>query len=545
MRTRHQDLPISGPAREALQAKGQFWTPPWVAEAMVAYVLGDDGQSVFDPAVGAGAFLRAAKTVAAETSRSVRCAGTELDPSALDQARASGLSDADLDAVQIRDFVLDPPGGPLPAIVANPPYIRHHRLGPEMKERLRAFGARMIGKHLDGRAGYHVYFLLRALQLLKPAGRLAFIMPADTCEGIFASTLWGWVTRHYRLEAVVAFAPDASPFPGVDTNPLIFMIRNAPPQGEILWARCTEAGTPHLKAWVLAGLKETRGVGFQVERRELPEALATGLSRVPQDAPHDGPVLADFACVMRGIVTGANDFFHLTRARAGELQIPPEFLKSAIGRTRDLEGDMLTPQMMDALEARGRPSLLFCPDARPIELFPLPVQEYLRLGEQLGLPDLTLIATRRPWYKTETREVPPIIFAYLGRRHARFIRNLAGVVPLTCFHCVYPKKGVHVDRLWEVLHNPETIRNLTLVGKSYGGGAIKVEPRGLERLPLPSEALEASSLDAKTAGRNRPSRITGGHDRILPFGNHAEADSTGGGADLRSCDPRHLRRLQP
>src|SRR5438270_11688370 len=53
----HKILPSSGPAREALREKGQFWTPDWVADAMVAYMIGTDTDHVFDPAVGAGAFL--------------------------------------------------------------------------------------------------------------------------------------------------------------------------------------------------------------------------------------------------------------------------------------------------------------------------------------------------------------------------------------------------------------------------------------------------------------------------------------------------------
>ncbi len=67
---------------------------------------------------------------------------------------------------------------------------------------------------------YYVYFLLRALQMLTEGGRLAFIMPADTCEGIFSTALWKWITANYYLEAVITFDPDATPFPKVDTNPV-------------------------------------------------------------------------------------------------------------------------------------------------------------------------------------------------------------------------------------------------------------------------------------------------------------------------------------
>ena len=222
----HQHLPRTGPARESLREKGQFWTPEWIADAMVAYVLTGETDTIFDPAVGAGSFFRSAKALADRTNRRIRLSGSELDPDTLRQARIHGLTAEDLRDVEVNDFVLQPPQEQLKAIVANPPYIRHHRLSSAVKAQLKILGTQLIGQPLDGRAGLHVYFLLRALQLLSPNGRLAFIVPADTCEGVFATTLWGWIASQYRLDAVVTFTPEASPFPGVDTNPVIILIRN-------------------------------------------------------------------------------------------------------------------------------------------------------------------------------------------------------------------------------------------------------------------------------------------------------------------------------
>ena len=125
--------------------------------------------------------------------------GCELDDAAVQQALTGGLSKADMARVEIRDFVLDPPQRRF-SIVANPPYIRHHRLGEKLKDKLRAIAKLTIGRPLDGRAGYHIYFLLQGLQRLAPGGRLSFIMPADTCEGVFSHVLWKWITTHYCLE---------------------------------------------------------------------------------------------------------------------------------------------------------------------------------------------------------------------------------------------------------------------------------------------------------------------------------------------------------
>ncbi|MFN8483188.1 MAG: N-6 DNA methylase [Anaerolineae bacterium] len=490
-RRSHQKLPNAGPEREALREKGQFWTPNWVAEAMVAYVTSGGGHSIFDPAVGEGAFFRAAKSLSQETGRGIGLLGTEIDHEALQQARANGLSDADLAKVQITDFVLRPPAGPYPAIVANPPYIRHHRIPPDVKATLQRYGASITGTALDGRAGLHVYFLLRALQLLDREGRLAFIMPADTCEGVFAGRLWEWIARHYRLDAVITFSPDASPFPGVDTNPVVFMITNSAPTERFIWAKCNRPDPDSLKQWALSVFTDRPPGDLTVCDRLLTEALATGLSRPPGQAPSDGPVLGDYARVMRGIATGANEYFFLTVEQAKALHIPDEFLIAAIGRTRDVDGDEITQETLAALERQGRPTRLLALDGRPVPEFPQPVQAYLRQGEAMGIHQRTLIATRRPWYKMEERKAPPFLFAYLGRRNARFVHNRIGAVPLTGFLCVYPRSEdtAFVDGLWHILQHPATVANLSLVGKSYGGGAIKVEPRALERLRIPDQAL--------------------------------------------------------
>lgn len=492
--------------REALRVKGQFWTPDWVAKAMAAYVLAGDADEVFDPAVGAGALLRAAKNVAAKMGKPVALAGREIDPEALLHARQSGLTDDDLAGVQLRDFALHPPERRLKAIIANPPYIRHHRLSSDTKAALKTYSASLLGKSLDGRAGLHVYFLIRALDLLDTAGRLAFIMPADTCEGVFAQPLWRWITERFRLEAVLTFGAEASPFPAVDTNPIIFFIRNTPPQTDFVWAKCEQGDNRQLESWVLSGFNQSLCAGLITERREIAEALDTGLSRPPSSIEADGPTLGDYARVMRGIATGANEFFFLTVAQAQALKLPDEFLLQAIGRTRDVTTDEVTSETLHSLAEQGRPTRLFAPDGRALGSFPQTMRDYLKRGEAMGLHERTLIATRRPWYKMESRTPPPFLFAYLGRRSARFIRNRANVMPLTGFLCVYPRHNdpVFIDKLWQVFQHPATIANLALVGKSYGSGAIKVEPRALEKLPLPAAVIEAAKLGLKAKAAQLP-----------------------------------------
>ena len=492
----HQKLPASGEAREGLRIKGQFWTPAWVAEAMAAYVLAGGSEHLFDPAVGEGAFFRAGKREALRLGRELRLLGTEVDADILRQSASSELTLDDLAGVELRDFVFNPPHNTYEAIVANPPYIRHHRLSLEAKQTLKTWSSQLLGKALDGRTGLHVFFLLRALTLLRDGGRLAFILPADVCEGKSASALWQWITAHYCLNAVITFEPQASPFPGVDTNALVFLIRKAEPRSEFLWVQMQEAWTDALRYWIVDGLPTKTRAGLAVQSRLISEGLQTGFSRVPRVHNESCPHLGDFCTVMRGIATGDNEFFFLTRPQVQELQIPEAFLRVAVGRTRDVTTDVLTVDSLQQLEQEGRPTLLFAPDVRPLNEFPLSVQAYLLEGEKRGLPERALISQRKPWYSMEKRRVPPFLFAYLGRRNVRFIRNEANVLPLTSFLCVYPRQDdpETINRVWRLLLHPSVLENLACVGKSYGSGAIKVEPRALESLPLSVEALQDAGL---------------------------------------------------
>ena len=65
---------------------------------------------------------------------------------------------------------------------------------------------------------------------------------------------------------------------------------------------------------------------------------------------------------------------------------------------------------------------------------------------------------------------------------------------MTAFLCIYPKQGIELESLWKALNDPRTLANLRMVAKSYGSDALKVEPRALERLPIPAAVASEHML---------------------------------------------------
>lgn len=484
--TPHQQLPRSWEAREALRDKGQFWTPSWVAEAMVAYVA-NNTNLIFDPAAGRGAFFEALLNL---DKPNISFFGIDID----DNVLLDEIYKDQRCTIEKKDFIKNPPNGAFKSIVANPPYIRHHRIDEKTKALLKQMAVRITGRSIDGRAGLHIYFLIQALSLLELGGKLAFILPADACEGKFAENLWGWVSENFCIECVATFSQDATPFPNVDTNAVVVFIKKSKPLQNIYWVKANQSYSPDLLDFVLSDFKQRKFSTIQIAVRQLSEARTTGFSRPKPDCSKFDFYLNDFAHVMRGIATGSNEFFFLTGQQVKQLNISAKFLKRAIGRTRDAVSDILTPNDIEHLEEKGRPTYLL--SIHKNSKLSKSLECYLKIGEQMGLPDRSLIRQRNPWYKMEKRETPSILFAYLGRRNTRFIKNEAGVVPLTGFLCIYPiyDDEKFVNNLWKALNHPDTLENLKMVGKSYGSGAIKVEPSNLSKLPIPNHVVRQFGL---------------------------------------------------
>src|SRR3972149_1226588 len=215
----HQKLPTNWDEREKLRDKGQFWTPSWVANAMIAYVS-ENTDLVFDPATGRGAFYEALLEL---NKPNISFFGTDIDPEVL----SDEIYNQKKCILELRDFIKNPPNRKFKSIIANPPYIRHHRIDEKTKIFLKQLSVSITGYAIDGRAGYHIYFFIQALNHLEKDGKLAFIMPSDTCEGKFAKNLWKWISSTFCIEAVITFDESATPFPNVDTNAIVFLIKNS------------------------------------------------------------------------------------------------------------------------------------------------------------------------------------------------------------------------------------------------------------------------------------------------------------------------------
>jgi type I restriction enzyme M protein len=173
--------------RVAKGDKGQFFTPRHVVDFVVQALAPRAREVVVDPACGSGAFLAHARAAAA-----VRTFGSDVDPRAIRVARLVALSQRRDPATIVRADGLRGKRLPTADVVAtNPPFAgRADAEGFEVARVVRT-------------PERDVLFLERAIDLLRPGGRLGIVLPYNKAAGTSFSALRRWLVSRARIFAVV------------------------------------------------------------------------------------------------------------------------------------------------------------------------------------------------------------------------------------------------------------------------------------------------------------------------------------------------------
>lgn len=487
--------------RQKRKSLGAFYSPMSLVEPLVTWAVTRPDQSVLDPSCGDGVFLLAAARRlqalgATREAAASRLHAVDLNPDAAritHERLASQLGLPFGNVVLGSFFNLHPPGtlfGPaegVDVVVGNPPYIRYQEFnGAARSDALQR--AAQAGLRLTRLASSWAHFVAHAVEFLRPGGRLAFILPAELIHASYAGTLRDHLRRSFAEVHVVSFR--RAVFPEVQEEVLLLL---AGGKGE---------GPGHLGLTEVEAASDFSDLASVIGRSEVFRLGEEPAKWLPGFADHPGALalddlhrrglLAPLGAVGKaniGFVSGANEFFVLTSGEAASWRLPEASLRPALIRARQVLGADVSTADIASLRAQGERCLLW----RPGERLSRSEKAYVASGVELGYADRYKCRVRSPWYVVPGVVTPDAFLTYMSDMVPRLSLNSARVTSsntLLSVHLRQVPKSLHRAFVTS-FYNSATLLSCERVGRSYGGGVLKLEPREADRILVPAVDLVA------------------------------------------------------
>ncbi len=471
----------------------QFFTPFQLASLMADWLLGNQHlQTVLEPAFGLGVFSRA--LLSKKSDLSIK--GFDIDETILTEAKAIFYDHTNLN-LHLEDYMFKDWNNKYDGIICNPPYFKFHdydnkTIVNEIENRLKI--------KLNGFTNLYTLFLLKSVYQLNSNGRLAYIIPSEFLNSDYGKFVKSALIKNQILRHIVVFDFEENVFDDALTTACILLCSNDKHSQKVKFSTIKKIDDLALIRTYISSypLSNTDAPVFNLHELD-PEVKWRKYYQKQNGIRYKNLIpFSSVAKVVRGIATGANEYFTFSKSKANQYGIDQKYLRPCICKAVDVKEHFFTTDHFNSLVDSDRQSYLF----NAIGSHDENVLKYIELGEKSGVDKKYLTACRTPWYALENRPPSPIWVSVFNRSGLKFIRNEANISNLTTFHCVYPVQHslfdhVNIDVLFAYLLTDIAREIFEDNRREYGNGLQKFEPNDLNKAMM----LDLTLLDKKTENK--------------------------------------------
>ncbi|WP_372585879.1 N-6 DNA methylase [Burkholderia cepacia] len=451
---------------------GAYFTPDAIVQTLVRWAIRHTDDRLLDPSCGDGRFLAAHDNSVGieQDARSAHLAITRA-PSAL-------VHEGDFFAWAGNTHER------FECAAGNPPFIRYQTF----KGTVRDTALRLClahGAKFSGLSSSWAPFLVATASLLRPGGRMAFVVPAEIGHAPYAAPLLEYLVTHFSVVHIVAFKeklfPDLSEdcwllyadgF-GATTRTIRF---SALTRFRPMSAPPTKFSAIDVSEWRNDWNGRLRPFVMSSKARAIYRATVS----------HDGTRrFGDVASIGIGYVTGANDFFHLRPSDAKRWKIPQQFLHPSVRNGRALPQKRLTAATVDRWCREDEQVLLL--RLPKVSKVPAAVMKYLDSEAGQQAREAYKCRVREPWYSVPDVQIPDFFMSYMSGKDVSLVSNEAGCSCTNSVHSVRVRDQAAVRQIAEAWDTPFIRLSCELEGHPLGGGMLKLEPGEATRIVLPSQ----------------------------------------------------------
>lgn len=504
------------PALSYQKLRGGYYTPQPIAQFLARWAIQSPTTTVLEPSCGDGEILEAALIALVEQGASrdeaiFQTHGVEIDPQernkALDRLRLlsfqpdeTTIHEGDFFAYCQKHLMMDK--GLLSicntdeprffdAIIGNPPFIRYQNFPEE--QRKPAFQIMKTADMNPSRlTNTWVPFLVAASFLLSENGRLAMVIPAELLQVNYAAELRLFLSNYFNKLTIITFRKLI--FEGIQQEVVLLLAEGN--NGESTGIRTielnsiddlasyehTDFATTELKPMDHSTEKWTQ---YFLAVKEI-----SLLRRLKEDdrLTEAGKVID----VDVGVVTGQNQFFVLSEEQVSKVSLK-RYSRRIVSRSGHLKGAIFSEGDWQSNAENNLPAYILDLPKKDFNDLPKAAQDYIKTGEAAEFHTGFKCRIRPRWYVVPSIWTPDAFMLRQVHGYPKLIVNQAGATCTDTIHRVKLLNGTSAEVIAAAFLNSLTFAFSEVMGRSYGGGVLELEPNEAEKLPLP--LLGADKLD--------------------------------------------------
>lgn len=471
--------------QSARKLRGAFFTPRAVAEHLAEWAIQTPDDTVLEPSAGEAAFMLAA------VNRKIRLGvegpsvdGVELDSESARIARQLVLEAGGRAYITEGDFFNMPSTRKYNAVIGNPPFIRYQNFAGNSRERARR-AAKVQGVALSGLASSWAAFVVHSAAQLLPGGRLGMVLPAELLSANYAAPIRQFLVERFRNVDLITFATQI--FPDAEADTVLLKASNWDSGPTRLVRLQSAENAQGLQSVIDVGAWTPSDTTARWSPLQLRDATLSGLSSLSDKGTLSA--LKTIGTISLGMVTGANKFFTFSPSDAKRLGIPlRDRIRISPPGSSHLRSIGLDIAKLTRLGSLGSRTWLLYPSSNPAA----GTLAYIEEGRSAGIDQAYKCRVRDPWWRVPLLKPADLLLTYMNSDSARLISNDAGVRHLNSVHGVQLRRDCRVlakELLPIAALNSASLLSAEMVGRSYGGGILKLEPREADEWMVPSIQL--------------------------------------------------------
>lgn len=457
---------------------GQFFTPSSVANSLNQWVIRQPTDKLLDPSCGDGEFL----------TFHPGSTGIELSDEVSQRAR-SRVKSASIITADFFDWA-SLTRDRFDAVAGNPPFIRYQLFNKE-RRKLALTLAQRNGAVFSGLASSWAPFLVVAASMLKPGGRLAFVVPAEIGHATYSIPLIEFLVGKFSFVQIIAIKEKIFTQLSEDAW-LLYAEGYGGTTSEIAFSVCSSfcASEAPPKPSKIVSMDDWHRNGRRLRKFILPTDVLPYYEHL--SSRKEVVTLGSVARTGIGYVTGGNSFFHLRPSEARRLRFPQQYLRVAVRNGEQLRDGQVNQATVKKWIDEDREVLLI--DLVDANVIPPTVRSYLDSAEGVQVRTAFKCRSRNPWYVVPNVAVPDAFLTYLNGRDPVLIPNNAGCVCTNSLLAVQLTNGIGLHTIAQAWTHRLARLSQELEGHPLGGGMLKLEPGEAARVRLPIGQLSDVDL---------------------------------------------------